>query len=154
MLSGAVRPGRSPIRTATQSAHSAAATASPTATRPWRTTTNGAIRQPSARSSGNTPARTGRAWVCTARADRPSAMTNTTSCPPACGASELLDLLPLAVVGAEVVVVGGLVVPVAEQPAHADDCAAVVAVPHGSTLLMPMMTRLHTRRVGQVIRNT
>ena len=82
MLSGAVRPGRSPISTATQSAPSNAAMASPIATRPWRTTTSGAMRQPSARSAGSTPASCGCAWVCTARADSPSATTNTTSWRP------------------------------------------------------------------------
>ena len=44
MLSGAVRPGRSPIRTAAQSAPSNAAMVSPMATRPCRTTTSGATR--------------------------------------------------------------------------------------------------------------
>ena len=48
--------------------------ASPIATRPWRTTTSGAIRQPLARSASITRARTGRACACTARADRPSAI--------------------------------------------------------------------------------
>ena len=85
MLSGADRPGRSPIRTTTQSARSALATASPIATRPWRTTTSGAILKPCARSSGRTPASTGAAWLCTARADRPPVTTNTTSWSAACG---------------------------------------------------------------------
>ena len=61
--------------------------ASPMATRPWRTMTSGAIRQPSLSSAGTTALRTGAACDCTARADSPSAMTNTTSCSAACGAS-------------------------------------------------------------------
>ena len=43
MLSAAESPGRSPIRIAAQSAPSAVAMASPIATRPWPTTTNGAM---------------------------------------------------------------------------------------------------------------
>ena len=79
MLSGAESPGRSPISTATLAAPSALATASPMATRPKRTTTSGAMRQFSARSAVIVMARTGAAWSATARADNPSATTNTTS---------------------------------------------------------------------------
>ena len=59
MLSGAESPGRSPISTATQAAPSAAAMASPIATRPWRTMTSGAMRQPSARNAAIDLASTG-----------------------------------------------------------------------------------------------
>ena len=53
--------------------------ASPTATRPWRTITIGAIRQPSLSSIGTAAFSTGAACDCTARAESPSAITNTTS---------------------------------------------------------------------------
>ena len=53
MLSGAESPGRSPISIATLWAPSASATASPTATRPWRTMISGAMVKPSARSDGH-----------------------------------------------------------------------------------------------------
>ena len=76
MLSGAERPGRSPISIAAQSAPSAVAMASPIATRPFNTTTSGAMRQPSR--CGNALASSGAAWACTARADRPSATTKAT----------------------------------------------------------------------------
>ena len=82
MLSGADRPGRSPISTATMAARSAIAMASPIATRPCSATVTGAIRQPSARSAGSTAARTGAACACTAQADKPSEMTKATSQSP------------------------------------------------------------------------
>src|SRR6516162_1790353 len=86
MLSGADRPGRSPISTTAMSAESARAISSPIATRPWRTTTSGAMRQPASR--GSAASSSGRACAATARADKPSAITKTTSWPPAaCAAS-------------------------------------------------------------------
>src|SRR6516225_6534536 len=83
MLSGAERPGRSPISTTAMSARNARAISSPIATRPWRTTTSGVIRHPASR--GSAASSSGRACASTARADKPSAITIATSWPlPAC----------------------------------------------------------------------
>ena len=79
MLSGDDRPGRSPISMTTAAALRRVAMASPSATRPWRATTSGAMRKLSFRSAGTTSRSTGAACACTARADRPSATTKATS---------------------------------------------------------------------------
>lgn len=76
MLSGELRPGRSPINTTTTLAPSSAPTSSPMATRPCRAMQMGAIDQFSALMRRCRMAKNGAAFCSTANADRPSTTTN------------------------------------------------------------------------------